>query len=140
MCPRHLIIALDEIGITEVPGPGNNPKIAEYLKAVDLPGNDAIPHCAAFVNWCLGQAGVPGTRSALARSFLNWGFRINKPQLGCVVVLSRGTDQSKGHVGFYMDSNHGFIKLLGGNQGDRVGINEFGLWRILEYRWHAQIQ
>ena len=140
MIPKHLLVALDEIGISEVPGPGNNPRIAEYLKAVNLPGADSIPHCAAFVNWCLGKAGTPGTRSGLARSFLNWGFELAEPRLGCIVVLKRGVSSQLGHVGFYMDENHGFIKLLGANQGDRVGVNEFGKWRLLEYRWHVQIQ
>jgi len=139
MIPLHLDIALNEIGQAEIPGPGNNPRIAEYLKSVGLPGIDVIPHCAAFVDWCLVQSGVKGTGSGLARSFLHWGFKIEEPKLGCVVVLRRGIDPVKGHVGFFLDASRGFIRILGGNQGDRVGINAYSTLRLLDYRWNILI-
>lgn len=31
----------------------------------------STPWCAAFVNWCLKEAGLPGTNSNLAKSFVN---------------------------------------------------------------------
>jgi uncharacterized protein (TIGR02594 family) len=144
MIPIHLSIALNEIGVTEIPGAGNNARIAEYLKSVGLPGIDKIPHCAAFANWVVeggdysDTTGVPGTESGLARSFLNWGYSINKPKLGCIVVLKRGTDPRKGHVGFYLDHSRGFIRILGANQGDRVGVNAYSGLRLLSYRWHSK--
>ena len=138
MITLHLDIALNEIGETEVPGPGNNPRIAEYLKSVHLFGIDKIPHCAAFVNWCLEQAGIKGTKSGLARSYLHWGYK-TPPLLGCIVVLRRGVDPVKGHVGFFLDESRGFIRILGGNQGDRVGINAYSTLRLLDYRWSNQI-
>lgn len=81
------------------------------------------PWCAAFVNTVLRANGQQGTGSLAARSFLNWGRPTNNPQQGDIVVMSRGGDTSKGHVGFYMgrDSN-GNILVLGGNQGDAVNI------------------
>lgn len=142
--PIHLAIAFNEMGVTEIPGPGNNPRIAEYLKSVGLPGIDKIPHCAAFANWVVeggdipGYAGVQGTDSGLARSFLNWGYSIDKPLLGCIVVLKRGLDVRKGHVGFYLDDSRGFIRILGANQGDRVGINAYAKVRLLDYRYHSK--
>jgi len=139
MVPKHLLIAFEEIGVAEVPGPGTNPRIAEYLKSVGLPSVDAIPHCAAFVNWCLGQVGIPGTRSGMARSFLSWGYGLDKPQLGCIVVLQRGLGSVTGHTGFYLDESRGFLRILGANQGDRVGVNDFSDRRLLGYRWHPKI-
>jgi len=139
MIPLHLDIALNEIGQTEIPGPGNNPRIAEYLKSVNLPGIDKIAHCAAFGNWCLLKSGVNGTGSGMARSFLSWGYKIVEPRLGCIVVLSRGLNPKLGHFGFYLDASRGFIRILGANQGDRVGINAYSKLRLLEYRWNILI-
>lgn len=144
--PVHLAIAFNEIGVAEIPGPGNNPRIAEYLKSVSLPGIDKIPHCAAFVNWVVkggdlrGYKGVDGTESGMARSFLQWGYPLLDPVLGCVVVLKRGLNPKKGHVGFYLDHSRGFIRILGANQGDRVGINAYAKTRLLGYRYHQSWQ
>jgi len=149
MTPIHLSIALAEIGQAEIPGPGNNPRIAEYLKSVGLPGRDSIPHCAAFANWVVEGGdisdiyGTIGTGSGLARSFLTWGYEIKRPILGCIVVIRRGVPdltkpylKRKGHVGFYLDHSRGFIRILGANQGDRVGVNAYASARLLSYRWH----
>ena len=139
MIPKHLDIALNRIGIYEIPGPENNPEIAKWLESVNLPGRDAIPHCAAFVNDCLENASCPGTKSGLARSYLNWGYSLSKPALGCIVVIRRGADPRKGHVGFFLDESRGFIRILGANQNDRVGVNAYSKLRLLDYRWHTKI-
>ena len=80
--------------------------------------------CAAFVNGTLGQAGFKGTGSLAARSFANWGVEVTgEPAVGDIVVMSRGSDQSKGHVGFYAGKDeNGRPLILGGNQGDSVSI------------------
>lgn len=135
MTLKHLSVALEEIGTAEVPGAGNNPRIVEYLTSVGLPGRDVIPHCAAYVNWVLAQVKIKGTGSGMARSYLYWGYEISKPRLGCIVVLRRGLNPKKGHVGFYLDHSGGFIRILGANQGDRVGINAYSAARHLSYRW-----
>ena len=112
-----------EKGITEVPGMGNNPRVIEYLKATSNLGSaarsrDETPWCSAFVNWCLAQAGIPGTKSAVARSWLDWGQPIETPRVGCIVVFSR--EVKFGHVGFYLSETESEIKVLGGNQQDAV--------------------
>jgi uncharacterized protein (TIGR02594 family) len=133
---------MTKIGIYEIPGPENNPEIVKWLESVNLPGIDKIPHCSAFVNYVvegddyLGYKGVPGTKSGMARSWLKWGYEIKEPKLGCIVVIRRGLDPNLGHVGFYMDDSNGFLRILGANQGDRVGINSYAKVRLLGYRWN----
>ena len=105
-----------------------------------LPKNDDRRHwCAAFVNYCLHRAGYSHTGSAGAHSFTKrslWHFDgLEEPEKGCVIVLSNGT--RGGHVAFLddvtgtpdsikLDSQRrmkisGYsIKMLGGNQGQRV--------------------
>jgi uncharacterized protein (TIGR02594 family) len=114
-------IAEKERGISETPGLGNTARVVEYLKATTNLGSaaraqDETPWCSAFVNWCLEQAGIKGTGSALARSWLDWGQAIDTPRRGCIVVFSR--EKVFGHVGFYLDETETEIKVLGGNQQD----------------------
>ena len=53
-----IALALREVGVHEQGGNNRGPRVEEYLRAVGLgPGN---PWCAAFVCWCLKQAGVKG--------------------------------------------------------------------------------
>ena len=72
-----LEIAEREQGVAEVPGAGDNPRVVDYLMSTTLGSlenqNDETPWCSAFVNWCMEQAGIKGTNSAWARSWLDWG-------------------------------------------------------------------
>jgi uncharacterized protein (TIGR02594 family) len=114
-------IAEGEKGVSEVPGTGNNSRVLEYLNATTNLGlaarsRDETPWCSAFVNWCVAQAGMQGTRSALARSWLNWGVPLATPRRGCIVVFER--EKIFGHVGFYLGETDTEIRVLGGNQQD----------------------
>ena len=132
-----LTIAQKEKGIKEVPGPGDNPRIVEYLKSTSLESpanrNDETPWCSAFVNWCIEQAGLKGTNSAWARSWLEWGREqgVGDSWVGCVCVLSR---EGGGHVGFLVAYDDDRVKLLGGNQGDAVSEVWLPMDRVLGYR------
>jgi uncharacterized protein (TIGR02594 family) len=97
------------------------------------------PWCAAFVNGVLGAAGVKGTGSLAAKSFLNYGTATTKPSQGDIVVLSRGDRNGPyGHVGFYIGtvSHDGqeYVQILGGNQGNSVSTHEFPVSRVIGYR------
>ena len=99
--------------------------------------DDETPWCSAFVNYCMEQAGIQGTRRADARSWLRWGRScLGGPQFGCVVVLWRDDPASKkGHVGFYTGFRGKKLLLLGGNQGNTVSVSEFPKSRVLQYGW-----
>lgn len=131
-----MLIALAEEGIKEFPGNGDNPRIVEYLKSTNLSApfnaNDETAWCSAFVNWCVERSGFEGTDSAWARSWLNWGKKINTPQRGCIVVFKR--DVSSGHVAFYIGETATQIKVLGGNQSNAVDITNYPKSRLLGYR------
>ena len=137
--PQHLIFALSLMGTAEIPGIKSNPEIDKWLKIVGLPEDDAIPHCAAFVNYCLHAVDIQGTGSGLAKSLLDWGYGCEF-QVGAVVVISRGKDVWKGHVGFILDESAGKLCILGANQMDRVGVNYYAADRLLGYRWHRDIR
>ena len=134
--PEWLEFALGEIGVEEVPGPGNNPRVIEYHKTTTLKATqDSVAWCSSFVNWCMKQAGIEGSGSAAARSWQNWGKKLDTPRNGCIAVLKRGTDPAKGHVAFYVGDGTSTIRLLGGNQGDQVKVASFPKSMVLSYRW-----
>lgn len=139
--PRWLAIARREICTREVaPGPGSNPRIVEYHQATSLRAqDDATPWCAAFVSWVLEQAGVRSTRSARAKSYLDWGNALDHPRAGAITVFHRGSgppsSRGPGHVGFLIEDADGRIDLLGGNQRNHVNIKAYSTSRLLAYRW-----
>jgi uncharacterized protein (TIGR02594 family) len=125
-----------ELGQREIAGPGSNPRIADYIRASGHPeaADDATAWCAAFVGACLDRAGLAGSRSLLARSYLDWGQPADTPELGAIAVLSRGADPALGHVGFLVGLTDERLIVLGGNQSDAVSVEAFERARLLGLR------
>lgn len=137
--PIWLVIAFGYGGESELPGKGSNPKI--LAMATRLGGwiksfftDDDIPWCALFVNNCLAEAGLKGTGSLAARSFLQWGISLSEPSLGAVVVFVR---PGGGHVGFYLgeSADHSRIRVYGGNQKNAVNETWLTRERLIDIRW-----
>lgn len=135
-----LDIAMSQLGVREIPGLSHADAILEYHKTTTLKATtDETPWCSSFVNWCFKKAGIPGTNSAAARSWLKWGEE-TEPRRGCVVVLSRGSNPVNGHVGFYLGTAPGGrIIVLGGNQGNQVSKQKFPKTQVIGYRWPKEI-
>lgn len=134
-----LFFALAELGV-RVFGPGaSNPRITEYHAGTNIAGyDDKASWCSSFVNWSMAKAGIQGTASALARSWLTWGEPLDEPIVGCVTVLWRDDPSSwKGHVGFFQRIEGETIHLLGGNQLEEVRVHTYPLSTVLAYRWPA---
>lgn len=133
MIPKHISVAIGELGTKEILGDEHNPRILEYLKSVGLPGRDEIPWCAAFVNWCLKEAGFNGTGKGLAKSYLSWGMECG-PSIGAIAIMNRGVDHTKGHVSFVLQDNGDFVYTIGGNQRDSVTITTVLRKNIISFR------
>lgn len=143
--PYWMEIAEAEIGQKEVKG-GENPRILSYHATTTLKAKeDEVPWCSSFVNWCMVQAGIKGTNSAAAKSWLSWGVSVEEPQPGCICIIRQktaGQDRATGsisgyHVAFFNKTEGGRIFLTGGNQGDQVKVSSFGLqsYEVMGYRW-----
>lgn len=140
--PPWMELAIHELGIKEIPGAETNPEVAKYYAATSLGGRtpDSVPWCSAFANWVMQQAGYRGTRRANARSWLDWGIVLEEPRVGCIAVLwDVAPHGAHGHVGFFTASLPERVVLLGGNQGDRVCYRQYGVGRVLGYRWPRQL-
>jgi len=127
-------LAGQQIGLSERE---QNAALQEYMQngGVNLdPATTAW--CAAFVNATLGQAGMQGTGSNMARSFLDWGMETQQPQRGDLAIFTRGDPNGPyGHVGFFDGYNEdGTIRVLGGNQGDSVSLANYSPDSLLGFR------
>jgi uncharacterized protein (TIGR02594 family) len=135
-----LDVAMKEIGQRERRGPQHNPRILEYHATTSLHAtNDETAWCSSFVNWCLGEVNITGTNSASAVSWINWG-KASHPKTGAITVIQQTTGRSAGsgnHVAFFLQDNGSHIKLLGGNQSNRVKESLYprSAWRVVCCRW-----
>lgn len=82
----------------------------------------------------LENVGIVSSRFESARSYEAWGQPLTFSAPGAVVVLSR--PGGGGHVGFEVGRDAvGNVLLLGGNQGNQVGIAAFNPSRVVARRW-----
>lgn len=134
-----LQIATAEIGVKEISGAAANPKILEYAEETGFENytSDETAWCSLFANWVAFRSGLERSESLAARSWLNIGMPIDRPEPGDVVVFWRERrDSWKGHVGFFtgFSTDGTRIYCLGGNQGNQVSITAKPRDRILGYR------
>ena len=131
-------VAFGELGVREVAGTPSNPNVLEYLMSTDLPNSALLPDetdwCAAFVTWCLKQAGIATIQrnAALVNPWLNWGKPISTPRRGCIVIfhwLDGGA-----HMSFYTGGSGAYVRALGGNQSDAVWIKSYPKAEATSYR------
>jgi uncharacterized protein (TIGR02594 family) len=88
--------------------------------------------CADFVNFVLRRTGYPTTNSRAAKSFLEYGKRIDTPRVGAIVVLTRGSNG--GHVGIVRGTDGaGNIIVISGNHGNKVSESPYPKSRVLGY-------
>lgn len=137
--PPWLARALGEVGTLEIPGAGSNERIELYHSATNGGESpDDVAWCSSLQCWCFECEGIESTRSKTARSWLSWGMPLDRPVLGCVTVLWRGSpDGWRGHVGLYVGESNRGIHLLGGNQANQVSVQLYPRRRLLAHRWPA---
>lgn len=138
-CLRFHEIARRELGVHEIPGPEANARIVEYAKHTTYKAtSDEVPWCSSFVNYVVDTAGLAGTHSAAARSWLKWGVSLSNPILGCIVVLDRHDidNPNAAHVTIcdHPDISNGIIRCIGGNQRDAVKVSRYATGKVLGYR------
>ncbi|MBB3773151.1 uncharacterized protein (TIGR02594 family) [Angulomicrobium tetraedrale] len=131
---RPIDVARAELAqnVAEIPGPQAHPRILMYhATTTGRFRSDETAWCSSFVNYCVEQAGMHGTDSAAARYWhdTGWGRDVTAaPMEGDIVVFSRtggGAEPGSGHVGFYLDADASSLRILGGNQGNRISIGRY---------------
>lgn len=136
-------IAKQELGQKEIAGSKHNPRILAYHVTTTLKAaNDETPWCSSFVNWVLKKAGITGTNSAAAASWLNWG-KPTMTKVGAITVIrnknaaNSNLTYSGNHVGFLLKETATHYFLLGGNQSDQVKVSRYPKksWDLRGHRW-----
>jgi uncharacterized protein (TIGR02594 family) len=138
--PKWLQLARADLGIAEYPGPAANPAIMRAWSYCDYqpPSGDETAWCSAKSCEWMERAGLPSTRAPNARSWLKWGHELKAPRLGAVAVFWRGSPTGwEGHVGLYVGpgSRPGMVQILGGNQRNKVSIQDYPVAQLLGWRW-----
>lgn len=131
--------AAAEIGTREINGPQSNKKILQYAKETGFKNytSDELAWCSLFINWVAYKAGLERSKKLTARSWLNFGIPVDRPEPGDVVVFWRESrDSWKGHVGLFtgFSPDGSRIYCLGGNQGDQVSITAYPASKLLGFR------
>lgn len=134
--PPHVQYAASYIGLDE----RNNRSQLKSLVGVDPVETE---WCAAFLNAILDNQGIPGSNSVsdyplMARSFLDWGTKVDVPEYGDIMVFKRGNHDWQGHVAIYLSTvkrnNRTYYKILGGNQNDSVNITYYPIRELIDIR------
>ncbi|MGE0563810.1 MAG: TIGR02594 family protein [Pseudolabrys sp.] len=94
--------------------------------------------CADFMNLVLRKAGGKGTSSRAARSFLNFGKKLDGPRVGAIVIFRRGGPLN-GHVGIVRGTDgKGNPIVISGNSGKVVRQSMYPKERVLGYMMPPQ--
>lgn len=140
--PQYLKTADAFVGFSEA---DNRSELRQFMKL------DPVRYewCAAFVNAALHVNGVPGSESVssyplTARSFLSWGYKVDTPQLGDIVIFPRGNQGWQGHVGFYIRTierdGKAYYVVLGGNQDNKVSYELYSASKALGIRRKTSVE
>jgi uncharacterized protein (TIGR02594 family) len=89
--------------------------------------------CADFMNFVLRRSGGKGTASRAARSFLDYGKKLDGPRVGAIAIMYRKGPNS-GHVGVVRGTDgKGNPIIVSGNHGLTVRESTYPKERVLAY-------
>lgn len=125
--PRHLVRAVETIGVLEEDGRTNNPVILGWAREIGgWVGNfylrDEIPWCGLWMAMIMRRSDRgPLPRNPLAA--LEWAeFGIQAPMYPCLADILVFKRKGGGHVGLYVGEDDECYHVLGGNQRDQVCV------------------
>lgn len=113
-------------GIQELAGKSqNNPRIVWYhafttLKATD----DETPWCSAFMCACAESNGYKSTRSAAAKSWLDYGEE-GTGEVGDIAIFKRVGGYHVAFINSQYRKGDRLIEVLGGNQRDSISVAKY---------------
>jgi uncharacterized protein (TIGR02594 family) len=90
--------------------------------------------CADFMNFVIKKAGgAKGTQSRAARSFLDFGKKLDGPRVGAIAIITRAGPQN-GHVGVVRGTDGlGNPILVSGNSANMVRESSYPKHRVIAY-------
>jgi uncharacterized protein (TIGR02594 family) len=119
----HLEWVKSKLGEEELKGAQHNEFIVQCFADVGHAWvqDDETAWCAAFVGAALKHTGSAHTGALDARSYLNYGEKLDEPEEGAIVTFWRvHPDDWRGHVAVVESWDEKTITYIGGNQSDKV--------------------
>lgn len=104
--------------------------------------NDETAWCSAAANTWMLEAGLNGTGALNARSWLNWGTKLDtakRIRRGAVLIFKRGSGSWQGHVCFLLADNDRTLEVIGGNQSDQVNVQRVSRANLIGARWPSSV-
>ena len=133
--PKWVDIAYQELGVKEIHGKRNNPRVINYHSVAGGSGwSDEVPWCASFISFVMVKAGYPIPKyPARALSWLKFGVSSAIPVFGAIAVKKR---KGGGHVTLVVGKSKDgkYIYGLGGNQNDEVSIHRYKASTFVDFR------
>lgn len=111
--------------------------LSDFMAKAGLNLNPAsTAWCSGFANAVMHELGIKGTNSLVARSWLEWGNKVDleDAQPGDVVVFKRGNSTWQGHVAFFVKRQGSNVIVMGGNQSNKVNEQAYPISSILGVR------
>ena len=124
-----------EIGVKEVAGPGDHPRIVEYHGATRAGrAPDRVAWCSSLLCWVFEQANIDHTGSKSSQSWLRWG--VHSPiGMGAVGIIRNPIRRNRGHCGIVVGYDKRWrVILLGGNQRDQVSLRAYPYRKFVGFR------
>lgn len=122
--PPWLKRAFSDLGVADIAGPRHNARVLEMYRKAGHPEihDDETAWCAAAVGCWLAESGLSNSGSLMARSYSNYGVKVNKQKLprGTIAVWPRGAPPS-GHVNIVLEDDGTYLTCIGGNQSPGTG-------------------
>lgn len=151
--PKVIQVALRQLGVAEVVGPGSNAAIMGWRNELKAAGHkiegfsdDDIPWCGLFIAWVCHSAGKGIQEGPLwAKNWAKYGTEVatrkngklvnvagRVPSLGDILVYER--PGGGGHVDFYIAETATAYIGIGGNKTNRVQISGIEKSRCIAVR------
>lgn len=135
---RMVALATGELGVSEINGSNEAPRIREYRTATAGAEKTPGPWCAYFVSWLAREAGAPiganGNGTGYVPTLEAWGKQEGRfvrpsegaPRPGDIVIFNWGGSGPADHTGIVERiGSNGTIYTIEGNSSDAVRRREY---------------
>lgn len=142
--PVWMVEAARYLGVREVSGPRSNPTILAWARNLGARAlgisytDDDVPWCGLFVAQCIAATLPKEPLPSIVVRASSWD-RFGAPSLLGLGAVLRFQRPGGGHVGFYAGETRDgrLLRVLGGNQSNRVSYAMLERSRLVATRWPA---
>ena len=124
-------IATAEIGVRELTGRNDGPRVAQYLAYTGNYKGEAW--CASFVSWVFGQAGYPSPRSAWSPALFPKARLTQNVTTATVFGIYFANKRRIAHVGLIAAKRGDWLTTIEGNTNIASAREGDGVYRKLRH-------